>query len=179
MASSQVRGGTGANKELQKAWKYIGRFLWHYGIIEASINEIFIELFDLERVAWMFIGKLDTRKKIELIKVGFAEKGNKRYMRLLDEVHKFADLRNVLAHAQFHLAEGGVDIDHITHHGKRWTTDNDMDTFVSYDDFDRYDDKADKIIKALMDLQGNVSPISSISSELQAAMEEAIDATRH
>ena len=35
------------------------------------INEIFLKLFDLERAAFMFIGLIDTRRKLQLIKKRF------------------------------------------------------------------------------------------------------------
>jgi hypothetical protein len=55
----------------KKPWEYIGEFVWNFGTIESYINEIFLQLFDLERVRFMFIGLIDTRKKLHLIEIGF------------------------------------------------------------------------------------------------------------
>jgi hypothetical protein len=57
----------------KKCWTYIGRFLWHFGIIESWVNEIFLGLYDLEQVAFLFIGQIDTRKKLRLIDAGLSE----------------------------------------------------------------------------------------------------------
>jgi hypothetical protein len=69
----------------KKPTEYIGEFVWNFGVIESYINEIFVELFDLERVAAMFIGLIETGKKLDLIKVGFEEQGNPDKA-LLDEL---------------------------------------------------------------------------------------------
>ena len=58
----------------KKPWDYIGEFIWLFGTIESYINFIFLKLFDLEDVDFMFIGLIDTRKKLELIESGFAAK---------------------------------------------------------------------------------------------------------
>lgn len=57
-------------------YEYIGQFVWNFGTIESYINEIFLELFDLDRLRFMFIGLIDTRKKIALIREGFREQNN-------------------------------------------------------------------------------------------------------
>ena len=61
---------------------------YEYITIENYVNEIFLELFDLERVAFMFIGLIDTRKKLKLIEIGFADKGDHTHKKLLNEVHE-------------------------------------------------------------------------------------------
>jgi hypothetical protein len=63
-------------------YEYIGKFVWLFGTIENYVNEIFLELFDLERVAFMFIGLIDTRKTLKLIEIGFADKGDHTHKKL-------------------------------------------------------------------------------------------------
>ncbi len=63
-------------KSLEKAWKYVGRFMWRFSGIESNVSEIFVSLFDLNSVAaLMFIGNLDLRKKMKLIDLGLKHQG--------------------------------------------------------------------------------------------------------
>jgi len=108
------------SREYEKCWTYIGRFLWQFGIIESFVNEIFVELYDLENVAFPFVGLIDTRKKLTLIDEGLKEKGSVDHKRLIERVHDLHNLRNVLAHSNFFEASEGMHVDHINHQGKRW-----------------------------------------------------------
>lgn len=153
-------------------WEYIGAFIWHFGTIENYINEIFLALFDLERVSFMFIGLIDTRKKLKLIEIGFIEKGDETHKALLGQLHQMADLRNVIAHSCFFLAQDGINIDHITHHGTRWSKDG--DNYISYKEFERLFDDQKKLIERLGNLYETTTPISSFSKEFVADIEEII-----
>lgn len=103
------------DERTDKIKHYIGEFVYNFGAIESWINEIFLELFDLERLRFMFIGLIDFRKKITLVREGFKEKGDLAHDELLQQIHDMATLRNVIAHSCFHDAEGGISVDHVTH----------------------------------------------------------------
>lgn len=65
----------------------------------------------------MFIGLIDTRKKIALIREGFKEKANLTHDELLKEVYDMASLRNVIAHSSFHDSEGEISLDYVSYQG--------------------------------------------------------------
>ena len=77
-------------------------------------------LYDLENVAFPFIGLIDTRKKLTLIDEGLQEQGSADHKQIMERVHVLHDLRNVLAHSNFFKSDEGMDVDHINHQGKRW-----------------------------------------------------------
>jgi len=164
--------------QYEKCWTYIGRFLWHFGIIESWVNEIFPELYDLEQVAFLFIGQIDTLKKLRLIDAGLSEKGSEGQKSIISQVHVLHDLRNAIAHSSFFIAEGGMTLDHITHQGKRWRDKaGEFDNYISFSELDEYDEQSRKLIDALTDLHGTITPISSPSKEFRARVEEIIDAS--
>jgi hypothetical protein len=147
-----------------------------FGIIESWVTEIFLELYDLDRVRFPFIGMIDTRKKILLIKEGLHEKGDLEHDTLLGQIHDLQTLRNVFAHCCFHVAQGGVDIDHVTHHGKMWmSSKDDGSTYISFETFDEEIQKAESIAGALVRLHAQITPISSYIREFTANIEDIID----
>ncbi len=178
MSAKQKKQGTKQQGELTKCWTRIGRFFWIFGTIESWINEIFLALYELERVPFPFIGMIDTRKKIRLVEEGLHEKGDTKHNTLLKQVHELHTLRNVFAHCCFHVAQGGVEIDHVTHQGSRWSLAKDGDdTYISFETFDTYLQNAEQVVNALIELHGRTTPISSFSRDFSAAIEEIIDAS--
>lgn len=162
--------------ELDKCWRCIGRFLWQFGIIESWVNEVFVALFDVEPVAFMFIGEIDTRKTLDLIKAELAEKGDIAHNKIIGSVHEFHTRRNVIVHSCFHLAEDGIDFDHITREGKRWTTSegDDREDFVGNNHI-AYAEFGQLVYGRGPDYRNSDSAISSPSRELQARIEKIIN----
>ena len=143
-------------------------------------NEIFLQLFDLERVRFFFIGLIDFRKKITLIREGFKEQGTLAHDDVLKAIHDMTSLRNVVAHSSFNIAEGGLDLNHVNHHGvygwRKGKRDDDFpDTYMSFKEFERCFEQQRKIIDQLVQLCEEATPISSFSREFAAAIEEIID----
>jgi hypothetical protein len=169
-AMAKVTKGTGSKSK--KPWEYIGEFIWWFGAIESHINEIFVKLFDLERAAFMFMGLIDTRRKLQLIKIGFEEQGTKAHSALIRDLHELVGLRNVLAHSQFFEAEGGISIDHITHQGTRSERD-----YMSYKEFEGQFDRQKGIIEELVKLYDEITPISSYHKEFIAEIDQIIDSS--
>ena len=161
--------------QVEKGWMYIGRFLWQFGILQSLISEIFLQLYDLERVAIPFSGLLNTRKKLTLVEEGLKEQGDKRLDPILKRVHELHDLRNALAHCSFFIAEEGMTLDHITSEGKWWGENREEDNYVGFAELDRLYQDGLKLESALNELYSTLTPISSPSKELRAKMEAMID----
>ena len=169
----------GRGSKSKKPWEYIGKFIWSFGSIESLINDIFLALFELQRVSFMFVGLIDTRKKLKLIEIGFAEKGVETHKALLSELNKLHDLRNVLVHSEFfHEKIGDIDglfINHVTHHGTRWSANKKSDNFMSFDDFERHFKRQNEIIDQLLVILEKTTPISSFPEEFKAAADKIIE----
>ena len=174
-----------SNKERskeKKPWEYVGEFIWNFGTIESYINEIFLRLFDLERVRFIFIGLIDTRKKIALIKEGFKEQGTlAAHDALLKAIHDMSTFRNVIAHSSFHIAQGGIDLDHVSHQGaygwRKRKQDESPDTYIAFEEFERFFEEQREIIEQLTKLYETTTPISSFSREFVVAIDKIIDSS--
>jgi hypothetical protein len=69
-------------------------------------------------------------------------------------------------------------LDHITHQGKSWHhKEAEGDNYISFSELDDYNKQSLKLIDALGDLYGTITPISSLSREFRARVEEIIDAS--
>ena len=56
----------------EKAWKYVGRFMWSFANVEAAIDNIFEVMFNLNPISYFLLhNRLNVRQKVELIKLGF------------------------------------------------------------------------------------------------------------
>ncbi len=176
MTTRNIKQNSKRKSKGKKPWEYVGEFIWHFGTIESYINEIFLSLFDLERVSFMFIGLIDTRKKLQLIKIGFGEKGDGTHDLVISQLNEMATLRNVIVHSCFHHAQDGINIDHITHHGTRWLSKKGED-YISYEDFERIFERQKEIIEQLAKIYDTTTPISSFSRDFVAAIDEIIDSS--
>ena len=176
MTTRNIKRKSGRRSKGKKPWEYIGGLVWNFGTIENYINEIFLLLFDLERVSFMFTGFIDTRKKLKLIELGFMEKGDERHKSLFRQLQEIADLRNVIVHSCFFEAQDGITLDHITHHGTKWSSKDGGD-YISYEEFDRLFERQNEIIERLTKLFNTTSPISSFSRDFVAAIDEVIDSS--
>lgn len=46
-----------------------------FACVEGNINEVFLQLFNLEKFALIFLGNVDLRKKLKLIDLGLKYQG--------------------------------------------------------------------------------------------------------
>jgi hypothetical protein len=122
MWSERMRDPHGFGDE--KAWKYVGRFLSSFAGIDAAIDGIIENMFNLNPVSFMFLlPNLDFQKKITLVKLGFAYQ-HKNYGKLLGEIGELQKTRNILAHSQFsHVRaykryKAGIEFSYIDKFGK-------------------------------------------------------------
>jgi hypothetical protein len=84
-----------------KAWMYVGRFMWAFAGIEAAIDNIFEIMFNLNAVSFLLLqSNLDLRKKLKLLELGFKHQGID-HQKALKEVHQLANLRNAIVHSSF------------------------------------------------------------------------------
>jgi hypothetical protein len=51
MTTRNIKKRSGGKSKGKKPSEYIGDFIWQFGTVQIYINEIFLTLFDLERVA--------------------------------------------------------------------------------------------------------------------------------
>jgi hypothetical protein len=103
-------------ESMEKAWKYVGRFMWSFANIEASIDNIFEIMFSLNATSFLLLhGSLDFRKKLRLVELGL-KRGGKDHSETLSKVHTLADVRNAIVHSPFEAvpsfssAEDGVEL---------------------------------------------------------------------
>jgi hypothetical protein len=179
-------GPRDTDSQVERAWKYVGRFLWGFAMIESSANQIFEELFNLSAGATLiFLGNLDFRKKLMLIDVGLKHRGVKDQSGILHRAHKLADIRNVVAHFSFGPdevipGEEGVFFDHVNKAGeltlphRTKTQAEDGKSVITYSEFDGYDAEAREIFDALENMQGTFRPIVDVESDLVKDIQEVI-----
>jgi hypothetical protein len=85
----------------EKAWKYVGRFIASFADIEAVIDEIFLEMFNLNEISSAFLlPHLDFHKKVALIRLGL-KRQKIDFSKLYTEINELKDIRNVIVHSQF------------------------------------------------------------------------------
>ena len=90
-----------ASKSQEKAWRYVGRFMESVANVEASVDEIFAIMFNLDDASMLLIlGTLDFRKKVTLVELGFKHLGIDPG-KMLSRIHEFYSIRNAIAHSQF------------------------------------------------------------------------------
>jgi hypothetical protein len=85
----------------EKAWRYVGRFMWTFACVEAAIDNIFEIMFNLNSVSFLLLqGNIDLRKKASLLNLGFKHHGID-HVNTLKRVHELTNVRNVIAHSSF------------------------------------------------------------------------------
>jgi hypothetical protein len=178
-----------SDTDLERAWRYVGRFMWGFAIVESDVNEIFVELFNLNAgAALMFIPNLDLRKKLKLISVGLKDQDVPQIDdidKTLKGVHKLADIRNIIAHFSFGPQIGGEGIfsDYVRQDAEVRFPDvikihaEESDTTIPHSLFDYYDAVARKLSDALRSMQGSFTPIADVSQELARDIAEIVAAS--
>jgi hypothetical protein len=172
-ASGQVQ------KDAQKAWAYVGRFLWGFAVVEAVINEIFIKLFNLKGASLILLGSpsIDLRKKLELIRVVLDLRGEKTD--IFGRMHNLMTVRNVVAHRAFGLDGGGIDFDYVDKRGKLALPEeirsSTGETIISFGQLDSYDGQLAQLFDSFDKLLASTEPITDLAPDVQAEMEKVID----
>jgi hypothetical protein len=60
------------SKVQERTWRYVGRFMNSFAVVEAGVDNIFEIMFNLNSTAMLLIqGNLDFRKKLNLLRLGF------------------------------------------------------------------------------------------------------------
>jgi hypothetical protein len=87
------------------AWSYIGRFITGFGLVEYQVNQLFEALINVDNAAGILLTyTLDLRKKLELIEI-ILKSRDINASATVKRIHKFHDLRNVIAHCLFFVKE--------------------------------------------------------------------------
>jgi hypothetical protein len=64
-------------RQREKAWKYVGRFMWSFAYVESSIDAIIEIMFNLNAVSMLLLqSRLPLREKVELVKLGLKRQGH-------------------------------------------------------------------------------------------------------
>ena len=170
----------------EKGWRYVGRFMCVFASAEGTINELFVQLFNLENFALLFLGNIDLRKKLDLIAVGLRDQGVDG-SKLVGEMHKFHDIRNAIAHSWFESFEDVVVFDWVNKRGRlvlpskqKSRSESDFtpsDREIAYSKFDEYDQEMTKLITDLGDIAERIAPITD-SAAIEKAIREAENVVR-
>ncbi len=156
-------------------WSYVGRFLWGFARIEYEINQRFDDLVNLGAGTWFLTYSISLRTKIEVI--DSVLKGRDiADSNLFKRIHKFHDLRNIIAHWPFYgdsnyCGEDGLWCDYADKHGTEFAKPGTKDKarFISYAELDSYDAEMSVLCERLEEL-----PITPITADDRTAIEEAI-----
>jgi hypothetical protein len=105
MMSSRKTNRKRPAHERNKAYEYVGRFLWSFANVAAAIEELFSNKFNLDAFSSLLMQQnIDIRKKLALLEFAFERQETediKAIKRILDQVHRFHDIRNAIAHSGF------------------------------------------------------------------------------
>jgi hypothetical protein len=89
----------------EKAWRYVGRFLWSFSGVADGIEQAFANKFNLDTFSSVIMQHhVDIRKKIELLKYAFKRQeisDLKTVTEKLGRVHYFHNIRNIIVHCRF------------------------------------------------------------------------------
>ncbi len=179
MKSEFLTNASGTVQEdAEKAWAYVGRFLWGFALVESVINEIFITLFNLKGAGLIFLGSsLDLRKKLELIRIVLSLRGEKTDF--LNRMHNLMTVRNVVAHCGFGLDEDGIDFDYVDKKGKLVLPEGIRsatgETVISFGQLNSYDSQLAQLWDSFDKLLATIEPITDLAPDVQAEIERVID----
>jgi len=88
-------------RDHEKAWRYVGRFMWSFANIEGYVDGIFQTMFNLNAVSYLLLqSNLDFRKKLALIQLVFKHQ-QIDHGKTLSKVHELHNIRNAIAHSSF------------------------------------------------------------------------------
>src|SRR4051794_31013541 len=127
--------------QLNEACSQVGRFLYHFALLEETVNDLMGQVLSLsDEQAAMTGWAIQTRKKLDLLEAAIQDQDGKdaawkkRARSALNQVHELSDERNIVAHSPFGSHEsGGVIFRRVTISGpkkqpkalqrtpKRWT----------------------------------------------------------
>src|SRR5262245_20704130 len=88
-------------RDLEKAWKYVGRFMHSFAQVEAGVDNIFGLMFNLNAISYLLLySSLDLHKKLDLVEFGFKDQGVD-HGKILYRVRELSTIRNAIAHSSF------------------------------------------------------------------------------
>jgi hypothetical protein len=175
-----------------KAWSYVGRFIWGFAMIENQANQLFYELIGGSRnspsqassagLGLLLTYSFDLRKKLELTQIILKERGvdeSKMFKRL----HQLHDLRNVITHFPFEedLPGDRLSCDYINKYGEtvfpKKPGTSEKDYFITYAEFDFYHAIAMELYDKLYKLWDSAIPITEDELQHTIEIEKAISSS--
>ncbi len=101
-----------SQEDLKLAWWHVGRFFHSFAILEASANELFEKLFNLNATfSLLLVPQLDFSRRLELIRLALGRKAV-NIKGLIEPIRDLIEVRNIVAHSAF-----GPDDDGARNHG--------------------------------------------------------------
>jgi hypothetical protein len=166
-------------KNNNKVWSYVGRFITGFALVEYQVNELCCELLGGSDAAIFLTYSLDLRKKLDLIKVVLESRGIDEG-KTIKRVHKFHNIRNVIAHWPFSADDSGLSCDYMDKSGdtnfEKLGTKT-KDNVIEYSELDAYDAEVSELYERLDRLVGSVSPVTDMSDDLRRSIEDAISSS--
>jgi hypothetical protein len=173
-----------------KVWSYVGRFIWGFAIIEKTLNQLFFELIGgscnpPNQASSVGIGLLltysfDLRKKLELTQAILKRRGVDE-SKLFKRLHQLHDLRNVMCHFPFQDSGDFAECDYINKYGEtvfpKKPGTSEKDQFITYAEFDLYDELASDLYEKLEELCGSAFPITEDEFQHAIELEKAISSS--
>jgi hypothetical protein len=166
-------------KANNQVWSYVGRFIMGFARVEYQVNQLCNDLLGPGPAGLFLTYTLDLRKKTNLIEVVLESQGIDE-SRTFKRVHKFHDIRNVIAHWPFGQDENGLSCDFIDKHGdtnflKPGTREK--DNLIKYSELDAYDAELSELYEKLEHLTHSATPITGLSDEMRLNIEEVISSS--
>jgi hypothetical protein len=169
-----MENGTVSNEDLKLAWWHVGRFLYSFAILEASANELFEKLFNLNATFFLLlVPQLDLSKRLELVRLALRKK-NVNVKGLFSPISDLIEVRNVVAHSAFGPDDDGaknrgVVFDYVSKTGRAEFSERVQrlvggelgGSYISYDAFEDLDGRMKQLTKQLWELTGACIALSN------------------
>jgi hypothetical protein len=177
-------------EDLKLAWWHVGRFLHSFAILEASANDLFEKLFNLNATFFLLlVPQLDFSKRLELIRLALRRK-EVNVKGLFLPISDLIEVRNIVAHSAFGpddvgARNHGVIFDYVSRAGRAEFSERVKtlvggepgDGFISYDVFGDLDGRMKQLTARLWELAGVCIPLSDedFDDETVKSMRDVLD----
>jgi hypothetical protein len=165
-------------KNREKAWRYIGRFMWSFANIESRINRILHIVFNFDFISSCLVtSRLELIKKVKIADLGLKHQGID-HSKTLHRLMELVTIRNVVAHSWFDptyapdcAEDEGILFSYIDQSGqlqvpnpartrKRKQHKEHLVSTITYSEFDEYHAEAMQLIEILGEVIGSCTPIN-------------------
>jgi hypothetical protein len=163
-----------------KAWSYVGRFIWDFAMIENTVSRLFLELIGGTH-GILLTYSFDLRKKLELTQIILKNRGvdeSKMFKRL----HQLHDLRNVICHFPFEECPGDfLECDYINKYGEtvfpKKPGTSEKGYSITFSEFDLYHAIAMELYDKLYKMWDSAIPVTEDELRHAIEIEQAINSS--